>query len=328
MNYRILGKTGWSISEIGLGTWQVGGGWGKQFDPKIASQLLHAAFDQGVNFVDTADVYDGGLSEAAVGKAVQERSEVIYVATKCGRRLQPHDPSGYTPKNLRKFVEDSLRNTRLESLDLIQLHCPPSPVYDRDEVFGLFEDLIQEGKVAALGVSIERVEEGIRAMDYAVVSSIQVIVNLFRQKPVEELFELAEAKNVGLIVRVPLASGLLSGKFNAQTTFEKEDHRFFNREGQAFDKGETFSGVPLDLGFAAVEELKTHFSTENDLAAQALRWILMHPQVSTVIPGASTLAQVSQNIRAGQLPPLSPNQMQEATRIYEQYIKAEVHSLW
>ena len=328
MNYRILGKTGWSISEIGLGTWQVGGGWGKQFDPKIASQLLHAAFDQGVNFVDTADVYDGGLSEAAVGKAVQERSEVIYVATKCGRRLQPHDPSGYTPKNLRKFVEDSLRNTRLESLDLIQLHCPPSPVYDRDEVFGLFEDLIQEGKVAALGVSIERVEEGIRAMDYGVVSSIQVIVNLFRQKPVEELFELAEAKNVGLIVRVPLASGLLSGKFNAQTTFEKEDHRFFNREGQAFDKGETFSGVPLDLGFAAVEELKTHFSTENDLAAQALRWVLMHPQVSTVIPGASTLAQVSQNIRAGQLPPLSPHQMQEATRIYEQYIKAEVHSLW
>jgi aryl-alcohol dehydrogenase-like predicted oxidoreductase len=328
MNYRILGKTRWSISEIGLGTWQVGGGWGKQFDPKTASQLLHAAFDQGVNFVDTADVYDGGLSEAAVGKAVRERSEVIYVATKCGRRLQPHEPSGYTPENLRKFVEESLQNTRLERLDLIQLHCPPSPVYDRDEVFGLFEDLIQEGKVAALGVSIERVEEGIRAMDYGVVSSIQVIVNLFRQKPVEELFDLAEAKNVGLIVRVPLASGLLTGKFNTQTKFEKEDHRFFNREGQAFDKGETFSGVPLDLGFAAVEELKTHFSTENDLAAQALRWVLMHRQVSTVIPGASTLAQVSQNIRAGQLPPLSPNQMQEATRIYEQYIKAEVHSLW
>ena len=197
MNYRILGKTTWSISEIGLGTWQVGGGWGKRFDPKVASQLLHAAFDQGVNFVDTADVYDGGLSEAAVGKAVSERSEVIYVATKCGRRLQPHEPSGYTPKNLRKFVEDSLQNTRLERLDLIQLHCPSRPVYDSDEVFGLFEDLIQEGKIAALGVSIERVEEGIRAMDYAVVSSIQVIVNLFRQKPVEELFELAEAKNVG-----------------------------------------------------------------------------------------------------------------------------------
>ena len=328
MNFRILGKTGWSLSEIGLGTWQVGGGWGKPFDPKTAAQLLHSAFDQGVNFVDTADVYDGGLSEAAVGKAVRERSETIYVATKCGRRLQPHDATGYTPKNLQKFVEDSLRNTGLERLDLIQLHCPPSPVYDRDEVFGLFEDLIQQGKVAALGVSIEKVSEGIRAMDYAVVSSIQVIVNLFRQKPLEELFDLAAEKNVGLIVRVPLASGLLSGKINANTTFDPEDHRFFNREGQAFDKGETFSGVPLDLGLKAVAELKSCFSEGHDLAAQALRWVLMHRQVSTVIPGASTIEQVEQNIRAGQLPPLSPNQMQEASRVYEQYIKAEVHPLW
>ncbi len=328
MNYRILGKTGWSISEIGLGTWQVGGGWGKPFDHKIASQLLHAAFDQGVNFVDTADVYDGGLSEAAVGKAVRERSETIYVATKCGRRLQPHDAAGYTPKNLQKFVGDSLLNTGLERLDLIQLHCPPSPVYDRDEVFGLFEDLIQQGKVAALGVSIEKVDEGIRAMNYSVVSSIQVIVNLFRQKPVEELFELAEEKNVGLIVRVPLASGLLTGKINAETTFAADDHRLFNREGKAFDKGETFSGVPLDLGFAAVEELKTHFSEGHDLGAQALRWVLMHRQVSTVIPGATSLAQVDQNIRSGQLPPLSPNQMQEAARIYDQYIKAQVHPQW
>jgi len=328
MNYRVLGKTGWSISEIGLGTWQVGGGWGKPFDPKIASQLLHAAFDQGVNFVDTADVYDGGLSEAAVGKAVRERSETIYVATKCGRRLQPHDAAGYTPKNLKKFVEDSLQNTGLERLNLIQLHCPPSPVYDRDEVFGLFEELIQQGKVAALGVSIEKVDEGIRAMNYSVVSSIQVIVNLFRQKPVEEVFELAEEKNVGLIVRVPLASGLLTGKITRQTTFDAEDHRFFNREGKAFDKGETFSGVPLDLGFAAVEELKTHFSEGHDLGAQALRWVLMHRQVSTVIPGASSLDQIDQNIRAGQLPPLSPNQMQEASRIYGQYIKAQVHAQW
>lgn len=328
MNFRILGKTGWSLSEIGLGTWQVGGGWGKPFDPKTAAQLLHSAFDQGVNFIDTADVYDGGLSEAAVGKAVRERSETIYVATKCGRRLQPHDATGYTPKNLQKFVEDSLRNTGLERLDLIQLHCPPSPVYDRDEVFGLFEDLIQQGKVAALGVSIEKVSEGIRAMDYAVVSSIQVIVNLFRQKPLEGLFDLAAEKNVGLIVRVPLASGLLSGKINADTTFDPEDHRFFNREGQAFDKGETFSGVPLDLGLKAVAELKSCFSEGHDLAAQALRWVLMHRQVSTVIPGASTIEQVEQNIRAGQLPPLSPNQMQEASRVYEQYIKAEVHPLW
>ena len=225
-------------------------------------------------------------------------------------------------------MEDSLQNTGLERLDLIQLHCPPSPVYDRDEVFGLFEELIQQGKVAALGVSIEKVDEGIRAMNYPVVSSIQVIVNLFRQKPVEELFELAEEKNVGLIVRVPLASGLLTGKITQQTTFDAEDHRFFNREGKAFDKGETFSGVPLDLGFEAVEELKTHFSEGHNLGAQALRWVLMHRQVSTVIPGASSLDQVDQNIRAGQLPPLSPNQMQEASRIYGQYIKAQVHAQW
>lgn len=328
MNFRILGKTGWKVSEISLGTWQVGGGWGKPFDPKRADELLHSAFDQGINFVDTADVYDGGLSEAAVGKAVRERSEKIYVATKCGRRIQPHVNEGYTSDKLRRFVEDSLRNTGLDRLDLIQLHCPPTQVFQRDEIFRLFDDLKAEGKIAAMGVSVEGINEAMTAMKYDIVSTVQIIFNLFRQRPSEMLFNLAAINDVGLIIRVPLASGLLSGKITPETTFGKDDHRNFNRDGKAFDKGETFSGVPLEKAFPAIEELKSDFADNHDLAAQALRWILMFKQVSTVIPGASNLNQLNANVRASQLPPLSPHQMQEAARIYEQYIKPEVHHLW
>lgn len=328
MNFRELGKTGWKVSEVGLGTWQVGGGWGKPFDPKTAEEILHAAFDQGINFVDTADVYDGGLSESAVGKAIKERKEKIYVATKCGRRIQPHTSEGYTPVRLRKYVEDSLRNLDLEQIDLIQLHCPPTSVYQRDDIFGLFEELKKEGKIAAMGVSVELVDEALQAMKYQIVSTVQVIFNLFRQKPLEQLFLQAGADNIGLIIRVPLASGLLSGKINAQTIFSKDDHRFFNREGKAFDKGETFSGVPLEIAWPAVEELKKDFADDHDLAAQALRWILMFKQVSTVIPGASSVDQVERNVRAAQLPNLSPHQMQEARMIYERFIKKEVHEQW
>jgi aryl-alcohol dehydrogenase-like predicted oxidoreductase len=328
MHYRILGKTGWQVSEIGLGTWQVGGGWGRPFDPKRAEEILHTAFDRGINFVDTADVYDGGLSEAAVGKAVRERSEKIYVATKCGRRIQPHIPEAYTVERLRKYVEDSLRNTGLDCLDLIQLHCPPGPVYQRDEIFGLFEELKKEGKIAAMGVSVERINEAQTAVNYEIVSTVQIIFNLFRQRPAELLFNLAAVNSIGMIVRVPLASGLLSGKISSETHFEKDDHRFFNREGKAFDKGETFSGVPLEIAFPAIEALKGEFADGHDLAAQALRWILMFKQVSTIIPGASSMDQVERNVRAAQLPPLSPHQMQEAARIYEKFIKDEVHSKW
>lgn len=328
MKYRVLGKTEWNVSEIGIGTWQVGGGWGKPFDPKRADEILHTAFDQGINFVDTADVYDGGQSEAAVGRAVRERSEKIYVATKCGRRIQPHVAEGYTPERLRKYVEDSLRNLGLDQIDLIQLHCPPTPVYGREEIFRLFEDLKREGKIAGMGVSVEKVEEAIQAMNYEIVSSVQVIFNLFRQKPIEKLFGAAEAKKVGLIIRVPLASGILGGKITPETTFSKDDHRYFNREGKAFDKGETFSGVPLDQAFSAIEELKKDFADGHELGAQALRWILMYKQVSTVIPGASSAYQVEKNVRAAQLPPLSPHQMQEAVRIYEKYLKQEIHSQW
>ncbi|WP_192348912.1 aldo/keto reductase [Algoriphagus sp. Y33] len=328
MNYRTLGKTGWKISEIGLGTWQVGGGWGTAFDPKVAEEILHAAFDKGVNFVDTADVYDAGLSEAAVGEAVRQRSEKIYVATKCGRRIQPHINETYTIEKLRRHVEDSLRNTGLNRLDLIQLHCPPTSVYKRDEIFSLFEKLKSEGKVAAMGVSVEKVEEAKLAMEYEVVSSVQVIFNMFRQKPAEELFSVAAAKNVGLIIRVPLASGLLSGKITEDTTFSKDDHRYFNREGKAFDKGETFAGVPLEIAFPAVEELQEVFKGEGALAAIALRWILMYDEVSVVIPGASKTSQLEANVNAGQLPPLTKAQMDAVKNVYDNYIREEVHHLW
>ena len=328
MNYRTLGKTNWKISEIGLGTWQVGGGWGSAFDQKVAEEILHAAFDQGVNFVDTADVYDAGLSEAAVGEAVRQRSEKIYVATKCGRRIQPHIDETYTIDRLRRHVEDSLRNTGLNRLDLVQLHCPPTSVYKRDEVFSLFGKLKAEGKIAAMGVSVEKVEEAKLAMEYDIVSTVQVIFNMFRQKPAEELLGLAADKNIGLIVRVPLASGLLSGKISEETTFSKDDHRYFNREGKAFDKGETFSGVPLEKAFPAVEELRELFKGDGALAALALRWILMYKEVSVVIPGASKSSQLEANVAAGQLPPLTNEQMVAVKTIYDKYIREEVHGQW
>lgn len=328
MNYRTLGKTGWEISEIGLGTWQVGGGWGSAFDPKVAEEIIHAAFDKGVNFVDTADVYDAGLSEAAVGEAVRQRSEKIYVATKCGRRIQPHINETYTTEKLRRHVEDSLRNTGLNRLDLIQLHCPPTAVYERDEIFHLFEKMKSEGKIAAMGVSVEKVEEAKLAMEYDIVSSVQVIFNMFRQKPAEELLGLAAAKNVGLIIRVPLASGLLTGKITEDTTFSKDDHRYFNREGKAFDKGETFAGVPLEAAFPAIDELREVFKGDGVLAAVALRWILMFEEVSVVIPGASRLSQLEANVEAGQLPPLTESQMKKVKKVYDKYIRAEVHDLW
>lgn len=326
MNYRTLGKTGWKVSEISLGTWQVGGGWGQAFDPKNAEEILHTAFDQGINFVDTADVYDGGLSEAAVGRAVKERTEKIYVATKCGRRIQPHSNEGYTPERLRKHVEDSLRNTGLDRLDLIQLHCPPGEVYHRDEIFGLFEDLKAEGKIAEMGVSVERINEAMTAMKYDIVSTVQIIFNLFRQRPAELLFSHAEVNHIGLIIRVPLASGLLSGKITPQTTFSKDDHRHFNREGKAFDKGETFSGVPLERAFPAIEELQKVLG--EPLAAMALKWILMFDQVGTVIPGASSVEQVLENVKSAKFPDLTSTQLKDAERIYNDYIKSEVHHLW
>ena len=328
MEYRKLGKTGWLVSEISLGTWQVGGGWGKPFDAKHANQIIRAAIDQGINFIDTADVYDDGLSEAAVGKAVRETPEHIYVATKCGRKIQPHTNEGYTAKILRRHVENSLRNTGLNALDLIQLHCPPTEVYQRDDIFELFERLKKEGKIIEMGVSVETVDEALAAMKYEIVSTIQIIFNMFRLKPAEELFTQEKINDFGIIARVPLASGLLTGKYKKTTEFAPDDHRTFNRQGKAFDKGETFSGVDYETGLKVVEELKALFGEKTSLTEWAIKWILMHPQVSTVIPGASKIDQVLSNAKASEHLPISPYKMDAVKDIYEKYLKKGVHGLW
>lgn len=327
MNYRTLGKTGLSVSEVGLGTWQVGGKWGEDFDEARAERIINEAIDAGVTFIDTADAYGGGLSERTVGKVVRKRSERVAVATKCGRRLNPHVSESYTPQAMRQFVEASLTNSGLERLDLIQLHCPPTEVYYRPEIFEVFERLREEGKIASLGVSVEKVEEALKAIEFDNVTTVQIIYNMFRHRPAERFFPAASERNAGIIVRVPLASGLLSGKFTRQSQFSDGDHRNFNREGAAFDRGETFSGVDFETGLKAVEELKNGIGTDS-LAAAAIRWILMNPAVSSVIPGASSEEQLRSNVGASSIPPLTPEQCEIVDRVYEKYIKPSVHQRW
>ncbi len=328
MQKRTLGKTGFQISPISLGTWQVGGKWGSAFDEKNAQHILQTAVDNGVNFIDTADVYSDGNSEKAVGRFLKTRSERIYVATKCGRQIQPHVSEGYTTTILRKYVEDSLKRLQLETIDLIQLHCPPAQVYYRPEIFALFDDLKKEGKILNLGVSVEKVEEALKAIEFDNVTTVQIIFNMFRQRPAELFFKEAQRKNIGVIIRVPLASGLLSGRYNATTTFEAGDHRNFNREGAAFDKGETFSGVNYETGLQAVAALKEILPAQTDLAIAALQWILQFDAVSTVIPGASTPQQVSNNLAAINAPLLDIASMEKINAVYEKYIKTTVHHLW
>ncbi|PWK16860.1 aryl-alcohol dehydrogenase-like predicted oxidoreductase [Arcicella aurantiaca] len=328
MKYRKLGKTGFDISEISLGTWQVGGKWGDDFNHQTAEAILNSAIDSGINFIDTADVYGDGESEKAVGKFVKSRSERIFVATKCGRQLNPHVNEAYQPAVLRKFVENSLKNMGLETLDLIQLHCPPTEVYYRPEIFELFDRLKEEGKILNLGISVEKVEEALKGIEYDNVTSVQIIFNVFRQRPAELFFEQAKKKNVGIIVRVPLASGLLTGKFSKQSTFTAGDHRNFNRNGEMFDKGETFSGIDYETGLNAVEELKALFPNQENLAPVALQWILQHEAVSTIIPGASRPEQVSANLDALNFPALTQQQTADINAVYEKYIKKSVHQLW
>ena len=328
MEYRRLGKTGFEVSEVSLGAWQVGGRWGSGFDDRLAERILEEAFDQGVNFVDTADVYENRQSEAAVARVARRRSERVFIATKCGRFLDPHVDASYTPEALEGFVDASLRNTGLETLDLIQLHCPPTEVYYRPEIFELFDRLREAGKIRHLGVSVEKVEQALKAIEYDNVATVQIIFNVFRQRPAELFFPEAARRDVGILARVPLASGLLSGRYDRATTFGEGDHRFFNREGAAFDKGETFSGVPLDLGLEAVDEIRSLFPDHDDLAPVALRWILDHPQVSTVIPGASSPEQVAGNLRAVALPPIPDRQRRAVDRIYSERIRPRVHHLW
>ena len=328
MKYRTLGKTGFKISEISLGTWQVGGRWGESFSRNNAEEILNQAIDSGINFIDTADVYGEGLSEKMVGEVVRSRSERIFVATKCGRRLNPHTNEAYTPEALRQFVEDSLANSGLEALDLIQMHCPPPEVYDRPEVFGVFELLKEEGKILNMGVSVERVDEAMRAVQFQNVTTVQIIFNMFRHKPAQTFFTEAAGKNVGIIVRVPLASGMLTGLYSEKTRFGNEDHRNFNRNGAMFDKGETFSGVDYQIGLKAVDEIRKLFPGRENLASVALGWVLMFDQVSCVIPGASRLSQLQSNLAALDEDPLSPKQMAGVREIYSRLLQSEVHHLW
>ena len=328
MKYRLLGKTGFEVSWISLGTWQVGGKWGSDFDHGNADRILNLAVDKGINFLDTADLYGNRESEKAIGRLLKSRSEEIYVATKCGPRTAKPTDNGFTPEGIRQFVEDSLKNMQLETLDLIQLHCPPTEVYYRPEIFELFDRLKEEGKIQHLGVSVEKVEEGLKAIEYDNVTTVQIIFNMFRQRPVDRFFRMAHKKNVGVIVRVPLASGLLSGKFRKDTKFEKMDHRHFNRNGMMFDKGETFAGIPYDEGLKAVSRLKKAFPGQKNLAPVALRWILMHEEVSCVIPGASRPDQVTSNLLADDIPDLTEYESYEVDEIYREDIKSQVHHLW
>jgi len=328
MKYRKLGKTGFEISEISLGTWQLGGKWGSPFSTESAEEVLNAAIDHGINFFDTADVYSSGKSELAIGEFLKGRSERIYVATKCGRRLNPHNNVSYTTEALRLFVEDSLKRLRVETLDLIQLHCPPTEVYSRPEIFELFDKLKDEGKILNMGVSVEKIDEAIMAIEFPNVTAVQIIFNIFRQRPAELFFDLAEQKKVGILVRVPLASGLLTGKYSRDTEFSLSDHRRFNRDGKFFDKGETFSGVDYETGLSAVDKLRTIFKDPENMAPAALKWILMDPRISCIIPGASRADQVTSNVMSSDLPDFTNEVMQQIKTVYDSDIKSMVHHLW
>jgi len=327
MQYRELGRTGWKVSTISFGSWAIGSTWGP-VDDRESLAALHKALDLGVNFFDTADVYGDGRSEKLLGELRQQRKEPFYVATKAGRRLDPHLASGYNRVNLTAFVERSLKNLRTEALDLLQLHCPPTEVYYTPAVFAILDDLVKQGKVRYYGVSVEKVEEALKAIEFPGVQSVQIIFNIFRQRPADLFFTEAIKKRVGILARVPLSSGLLAGKMSRDSKFAQNDHRQFNRQGAAFDRGETFSGVDFDLGLRAVEELRPLVPKGASLAQLAMRWILMFEAVTCAIPGAKRPAQVEENVGAADLPPLSSETMGKVNEIYERLIKAEVHHYW
>ena len=328
MRYRPLGRTGWNVSSISFGAWAIGGSWGS-VDDKDSLAALNKAVDCGVNFIDTADVYGMGRSEKLIAQLKRDRKrDEIIVATKAGRRLNPHTTHGYTAANLRMFIEDSLRNLSADALDLVQLHCPPTDVYYCADVFDALDRLVTEGKIRYYGVSVERIEEALKAIEYPNVQTVQIIFNCFRQRPAALFFEQALKRQVGILARVPLASGLLTGKLSKQSQFDIEDHRSFNRHGEAFDQGETFSGVDYDTALAAVDEFKGMVPPNMTLAQLALRWILMFPAVSCAIPGAKRLEQVEENCAAANLPELSPAMMDRVAAIYDSRIRPLVHQRW
>jgi aryl-alcohol dehydrogenase-like predicted oxidoreductase len=327
MKYRDLGTTGMKISEVSFGAWAIGAGWGT-VDDRDSLAALHKAVDLGINFIDTADVYGDGHSEQLIAQLRKERSEQLYVATKAGRKLDPHVAEKYTPQNIRGFIQESLKNLKVDALDLLQLHCPPREVYYTTELFDALDGMVEEGLIKNYGVSVEKIEEALKAIEFPGVRTVQIIFNMFRQRPAELFFREAKARKIGVIVRVPLASGLLTGKMTRDTSFEKDDHRNYNREGQAFDKGETFAGVDYEKGLQAVEELKSILPQDFTMAQFALKWILMHDAVSCTIPGAKRPTQVEDNCRASDLPDLSKQVLDGVGEIYEKYVKADAHHRW
>lgn len=327
MKYRELGRTGWKVSEISFGAWAIGSMWGS-VDEKESMAALHKALDLGINFFDTADVYGDGRSERLLGRLRKERKENFYVATKAGRRLNPHTPQGYNRENLTCFVEDSLRNLRMDCVDIVQLHCPPNKVYYTPETFEALEELVKAGKICHYGVSVSTCEEGLKSLEYPGIQSVQIIFNMFRHRPAELFFPEAKRRHVGILARVPLASGMLTGRMSLETTFAQDDHRTFNREGAKFDKGETFSGVEYNLGLDIVDQLRPLVPGRATMAQFALRWILMFDAVTCAIPGGKRPSQVEDNARASDLPPLSDEVMGKVRELYDTRLRAQVHQRW
>jgi aryl-alcohol dehydrogenase-like predicted oxidoreductase len=328
MQARPFGRTGWQVNPIGFGAWAIGADWGEVSEGD-AEAALNAALDSGVNFLDTADVYGMGRSEKIIAKVLKSRGGKgdVIVATKAGRKLSPHVAEAYTIEAITAFVEQSLKNLEVDALDLLQLHCPPTPVYADAELFAGLERLVQAGKLKYYGVSVQTIDEAITAMQFPI-ASIQIIFNMFRQKPIERLFDLAKKNQVAIIARVPLASGLLTGKMKADTQFGKDDHRNYNRQGAAFDVGETFSGVDYTTALRAVDKLRPLVPKSTPMAAVALRWILMHDAVTVAIPGAKNAAQAIANAEAGDLSPLSSEQMAVVKKVYDTDIRPLVHQRW
>lgn len=327
MEYRALGSTGWDVSAVSFGAWAIGGTWG-HVDDEESIAALHTAVEHGVNFFDTADVYGDGRSERLLGQLYRDHGDSIHVATKAGRRLDPHVAAGYTRENLTAFVERSLKNLGRDTIDLVQLHSAPTDVYYMPEVFGIMDDLVAAGKIRHYGVSVDKVEEALKAIEYPNVATVQLIFNMFRQRPAELFFKQAKRRNIGILARVPLASGLLTGKFTRNSTFEADDHRAFNREGQEFDRGETFGGVDFERGLDAVEKLEAICPPGMSLVQFAIRWILMFDAVSCAIPGAKRPSQAAENAAAADLPPLSDRTMDAVRKVYDEDIREMVHQRW
>lgn len=328
MQSKKFGRTGRTVSQIGFGAWAIGAAWGEVNDDE-AIAALHAALDSGMTFIDTADVYGDGHSEQLIAKVVKERGgDRPYIATKIGRKLPQQTVAGYSMANIESYINQNLKNLDTDVIDLVQLHCPSSDTYDHPEVFERMDTMVKAGKIKNYGVSVERIDEALKAIEYPNVVSVQIIFNAFRQRPADVFFKKALEKNVAVIARVPLASGLLTGKFNANSTFEKTDHRLFNRNGEAFDVGETFSGVPYDAGLAAVERIRPLVSGDMTMAKLALRWILMFDAVTVVIPGARNPLQAKANAEAGSLPVLSREVMDKIKQIYDEDIKGFVQDRW